>query len=150
MKPKVKQPAEIWTPPLAYRAIPPLLYLVLVTIACYVASTKIFMAVVLIIRLLLVCPLILESFLPDEFGSKSSPVSAEALERGLFSYYFFGSSYLVLFQAVLTLFFNGFNIKRILTAINDDASVSTLGYDYLLSLVSFGTWYYVGGMQRQR
>lgn len=105
------------------------------------------MGLVVIIRLLLVCPLLLEKILPEEFGSKSSPVSAEALERGLYSYFVFGGSYLVLLQVVITLFSSGFNLLRIFGAINDDPSVSTLGYDYILSLVSFSTWCYVVDMQ---
>ena len=149
MRPKTKQPAEIWTPSLVYRAVPPLVYLIFVAIAPYLASARIFLAIVIVIRLLLLCPLLLEYFLPEEFGSKSSPVSAEALERGLFSYYFFGASYLLIFQVAVTMFSNGFNLHRMLAAINDDPSVSTLGYDYLLSLISFATWYYAVGLRKQ-
>ena len=149
MKPKPKPTKDIWTPVLPLRIGPLTAYFILVAIAPFTVNTTFFMPLVISIRGLLLSPLLISSLLSERAGSYLPPEKAQEHDMNVFIVMGIGSIYLICIQTMLTLSYNGFSFRGLLGAINNDPAVSTLGYDYILSLVSAGMWYrslhYPGG-----
>lgn len=141
LKPVSNPNQQIWTPTPIIQLLPLTVYYISVLAAPLVAGTRVFIAVVVLIRLLLIAPLILPAVVAQGGGqSYSTPRKAHWMDACPF--YFIGvcSALLWTLQTSVALKSTGFDMRRIFGALNDNPAVSTLGYDFILSLVSIFTW----------
>lgn len=69
-----------------------------------------------------------------------TPRKAHWADAGPFQFISICSALLWVLQTFVALKSTGFDLSRIFSALNDNPAVSALGYDYILSLASFGTW----------
>ena len=100
------------------------------------------------IRLLLFCPFLLHLVLPESSVQKSKLIRyhIHSAYEGTYKFTARSSAFLITLQTVLVIKDNyqaGLDsaVSRILQALNDSPAVSTLGYDYILSVISLLTWY---------
>ncbi len=155
----------MWTPKPALQLLPLALYTMSIFLAPFLVGTHMFVPIVFIIRLLLFCPLLLPLVIPRSF--KNSHFRRKHVHRayqGAYKFIVVSSAALVVIQTILAIKDNLFHsprhlvtgqdpitsqrragvttaIARVLEAVNDNPAVSALGYDYVLSVISFLTWY---------
>lgn len=141
LKDTSKANPRFWTPNVLVMTAPLYLFAVLVYLAPGLVESQYFLAVVAVIRLLLFWPLIAATALPSLVGSYQT--SAVARQTKLVVLIHIAVLMLVVLaiqtRSILASGSSGFG--RMLSAINDDSSVSALGYDYLLSLISSVAWH---------
>ena len=141
LKPVANPNEQIWTPTPVIQLLPLTAYYLFVLSAPFLASTTVFISIVIIIRLLLFCPFVLPALVP-EGGGKSylTPRKAIWADAGPFQFIGVCSALLWILHTFVTLKDIGVHLGKLFSAINDDPSVSALGYDYILSLASLGIW----------
>lgn len=146
LKPVSNPNQQIWTPTPIIQLLPLVAYYSFVLAAPFVAGTGTFIGVVIFIRLLLVAPLILPAVITEGGGqSYLTPRKAHWADAGPFKFIGICSALLWFLQTFVALNNTGFDPSRIINSLNDNSAVSALGYDYILSLASFGTWALVVG-----
>ncbi len=146
LKPVSNPNQQTWTPTPIIQLLPLVAYYIFVLAAPFVAGTGAFIGVVILIRLLLVAPLALPAIVTEGGGqSYATPRKAHWADAGPFKFIGICSALLWVLQTFVALKTTGFDLSRIFSSLNDNPAVSALGYDYLLSLVSFGTWALVVG-----
>lgn len=111
----------------------------LVFLAPYAASTRALIPVVLVIRLLLCCPLVLQMYVPGSWGWDYLNIRDRSTAY-ISSFRIVGACAVILFFFQTAVALRDHGPGEILGSINDSPAVSALGYDYLLSLVSAFTW----------
>ncbi|KAL9031723.1 MAG: hypothetical protein Q9196_000271 [Gyalolechia fulgens] len=124
--------------PLA-QCVPLLAYSLFVFSAPLVADKPAFMPVIIIIRLLLLCPFICR--IPPFQVLASKSVSAHGIHSGYLYSYFLGllcSLVLYVQQTYMAMAENG--LGTTLAAINSNPAVSALGYDFILYIVLYSAW----------
>jgi len=137
---------KIWTPTPIIQLLPLVAYYIFIFAMPFVAGTGAFIGVVILIRLLLVGPLSLPAVVSEGGGqSYLTPRKAHWADAGPFQFIRICSGLLWVLQTFVALKATGFDLGRIFSSLNDNPAVSALGYDYILSLVSFGTWTFVVG-----
>ena len=145
MRPKPKSQSTVWTPSPILRILPLAVYFVFVTMVPYTVHTGAFMVAVASIRLLLFSPLLLATITTHESGRHLPAHKAQKNDTLIFAIIAIASAILICLQTLITLTSNDFNFYAVVKAINNDPSLSTLGYDYILSLVSLATWFAMVG-----
>lgn len=135
---------KVWTPDLVLQVPLLALYYSLVLYlpsADNASDTGVFISMIVLIRLLLFAPLYLPLLVPNRFQIKDSTA------REKFSTYVRAAWFvlliitsLVLFETAMAPKENNFRVWNVVTAINENPAVSALGYDYVISMVSFAFW----------
>ena len=141
MKTQPKPGNNVWAPFPILQVIPLIEYSVLVAIAPYTVGTSYFMTVVASIRVLLFWPFLLATVLPRQLGTYLHSQKIQENNMRIYQTIAILSIAIFCIQTLSTLMYNGFSFGAVLAALNSDPSVSALGYDYILCLVSTGTWY---------
>ena len=138
----VPRPNEkFWSPTPVLQLLPLIGYYLFVIVAPHVAGTSLFVGVVIIIRMLLFVPLILPSVI-FEGGGKSylTPRKVQWTNATPYQFILTCSALLWALQSLMVVREVGFNLSQVARAINDSPAVSALGYDFILSIISFGVW----------
>ena len=140
MKDITRAPKQAWTPQTILITAPLCAFNVLVLLAPRSVSSPYFLAMVGSIRLLISSPFIAATLLPASAGKEVGVLEIRSRKHA-----FLGM--LTVMALVVTgvhlksFFASGGSFRRLVDAINDDPSVSALGYDYLIAAVSAVFWH---------
>ena len=104
---------------------------------------RIFMAIVLVTRLLIFLPLLLGYATPSSafIGLQSSPSRAQHAAHDSYIVLFFSQTVEAIGKASLGRQGSTYSLFSVLKTIHDDPSISALGYDLLLAWLSVFIWY---------
>jgi len=142
----ITKPNEVVWMPTPIVQIPPFAaYFILVALAPYVVDTFAFIPVVLIIRLLLLCPLIIAMVAPIGWGK--TPVKARDVyspSQDTYIMFGIGAVNLLCLQSLVAFIYSGYSFGSVISAIEQPA-VGALGWDYMIALGSTGVWYFING-----
>ena len=135
--PAAEKDEMVWVPHSMLLLVSLAIYYVFVGLAPYVVGTNAFIGVVIMIRLLLLCPLYMPVIVPSGSGKEYLKArDTQRLFRRTMGHVGTCSVVLLVVQTFIGFRETGFDISRVLGAIHDSPAISALGYDYVLSLVS--------------
>ena len=141
MKQPPKPTKKVLTHSLAIRLGPLTVFYVCLAIVPHIVNTRYLMPAVGVTRIFLVWPFLLATSFSDKATSYVPVLKAQENDGFVFIAMGVVALYYFCIHSMLTLAYNGFSFRGLITAINSDPAVSTLGYDYVLSLVSAFMWY---------
>ena len=136
-----KPSKQILTHSVAIRLGPLTVYYVCLAIVPHIENTGYLVSVVGIIRTFLFWPFLLTTSFASQAACCVSAPKAQENDRLVFTIMGIVTIYYVCIHSMLALAYSGFSFMGLITALNSNPAVSTLGYDYILSLVSAVVWY---------